>query len=276
MLAETGTTEGAPPAGAPAAEGASATERAAVLDRLWQHFTATRDDAVRRQLADLYYPLVKHVARTMRATLSRRAELDDLEGYGAEGLLDAIDRYDPARGIRFPTFAAHRIRGAVIDGLRSADWAPRSLRRRERDIAQNHAWLSSANGRAPTEEEEAAGLGISVDALRTRKHQIAAARVASMEDQRGPDRAAGVEPPDSSEEPLAVYLTNEMSEAVRAALLRLDERERVVVTLSFDGGLTLAEIGETLGVTESRACQIRARALSRLRAYFRSQGLAPG
>jgi len=264
MLAETRTAEGAPAAGA------------ADLDQLWQRFIATGDATARRQLADLYYPLVKHVARTVRSSLSRRAELDDLEGYGAEGLLDAIDRYDPARGIRFPTFAAHRIRGAIIDGLRSVDWAPRSLRRRERDIAQNHAWLSSTRGRAPTEEEEAAGLGITVEALRTRKQQIVSARVGSMDDQGGGERPTGAEPPDSSEEPLAVYLTNEMSEAVRQALLRLDERERVVVTLSFDGGLTLAEIGETLGVTESRACQIRARALSRLRAYFRSQGLGPG
>lgn len=265
MLAETRTVDDA-----------AAAERSAALDRLWAQFIANRDDGARRQLADLYYPLVKHVAGTFRATLSRRAELDDLEGYGAEGLLDAIDRYDPGRGIRFPTFAAHRIRGAIIDGLRSADWAPRSLRRRERDIAQNHAWLSSTQGRAPTEEEEAVALGISLDALRARKQQIASARIASMEERTGPDRVGAIEPADSSEEPLAVYLTNEMSEAVREALLRLDERERVVVTLSFDGGLTLAEIGQTLGVTESRACQIRARALSRLRAYFRSQGLGPG
>lgn len=271
MLAETGA------AATTTAPVSTAADRAAELEELWSRLIGQRDDAARRQLADIYYPLVKHVARSLSTGLSRRAELDDLEGYGAEGLLDAIDRYDPGRGIRFPTFAAHRIRGAIIDGLRGTDWAPRSVRRRERDITQNHAWLSATHGRAPTEDEEAAALGISVTALRARKQQIASARVTFMEDhQNGAEPASAGLAGDGTDEPLAVYLTNEMSEAVRAALLRLDERERVVVTLSFDGGLTLAEIGQTLGVTESRVCQIRTRALSRLRAYFRSQGLAPG
>ena len=219
-----------------------------------------------------YYPLVRHVARRVAASLSHQVELGDLEGYGAEGLLDAVDRFDAALGAQFTTFAAHRIRGAIYDGVRRTDWAPRSVRRREREIRANYAELCAEHGREPTEAEEAGALGVAIDILRSAKGRIDETYVGSLDSAR-PDTSAP-EPPDLDDEPLAVCVANETSEALRSWIGTLDERERMVTALSFGEGLTLAEIGARLGVTESRVCQIRTGAIKHLRAYARAQGLA--
>lgn len=240
---------------------------------LWTSYHSQHDAATRDALVTTYYPLVKHVARRIAASLSHQVELDDLEGYGAEGLLDAVDRFDTARGAQFATFAAHRIRGAIYDGIRSTDWAPRSIRRKEREIQANYGWLCTEHGRVPTEEEEAGALGVPVDVLRTSKSQISDAQVGSLESRMIADPSRRSEPRDADAEPLAICVANEASHALRAGIAMLDERERTVTTLSFDEGLTLAEIGARLGVTESRVCQIRSGAIKRLRAYARAQGL---
>ena len=241
------------------------------------------DDLVRRQriekargargeLVAAYFPLVQHVARRLAATLSDRVEVGDLEGYGAEGLLEAIDRYEVGHGAQFTTFAAHRIRGAIYDGLRAADWAPRSVRRRSREINENLSYLSIEYGRAPTEEEEAKALGIGIPALRTSKARIHGAEIASL-DQRvaGPDHGAGREPQDPTAEPASAYLEREQHRALREGVQRLNDRQRRVTQLSFEEGMTLAEIGRLLGVTESRVCQIRTSALRQLREHVRAE-----
>lgn len=241
---------------------------------LWRAYKHDGDRTARERLVHLYYPLVKHVARGMASSLSRQADVDDLEGYGAEGLIDAVDRFDPDRGVQFPTFAAHRIRGAVYDGIRASDWVPRSVRRKARELQEVDAELAAAQGRAPTEEEQAAALDVKISVLRMSKAQIAAAQVASLElhDAMGGEVAAGG---DAAAEPLSAYLAQETRSLVQTAMYRLPERERAVAAMSFGEGMTLAEIGRTLGVTESRVCQIRASALSRLRIYMASQGLGP-
>lgn len=241
---------------------------------LWRAYKHDGDRTARERLVHLYYPLVKHVARGMASSLSRQADVDDLEGYGAEGLIDAVDRFDPDRGVQFPTFAAHRIRGAVYDGIRASDWVPRSVRRKARELQEVDAELAAAQGRAPTEEEQAAALDVKISVLRMSKAQIAAAQVASLElhDAMGGEVAAGGE---DAAEPLSAYLAQETRSLVQTAMYRLPERERAVAAMSFGEGMTLAEIGRTLGVTESRVCQIRASALSRLRIYMASQGIGP-
>ncbi len=243
---------------------------------LWDELRRGDSRSARDRLAQLYYPLVRHVARKVAASLSNQAELDDLEGYGAEGLIGAIDRFDPGRGVQFPTFAAHRIRGAIYDGIRNTDWVPRSVRRKAREIQDAQADLCASYGRQPTEEEVAKALDLEVRTLRSSKAQVATAYVSSLEghtahaeDGRSPELH------DPAVEPLAAYLSREAAHTVRAAMGRLTERERTVAALSFGEGMTLAEIGRTLGVTESRACQIRSSALSRLRVYMRSQGMGP-
>ncbi len=259
----------------PAGEGRVAEDgRSAELARLWEAFGSSGDPGARKSLVTAYYPLVRHVARRVAASLSHKVELDDLEGYGAEGLLDAVDRFDASRGAQFSTFAAHRIRGAIYDGVRRTDWAPRSLRRREREIHANFADLCTEHGREPTEAEEAGALGVAVGILRSSKGQISGAYVGSLEAVRPGTTTAPPEPPDPDDEPLAVCVANETSEALRSWIGTLDERERTVTALSFGEGLTLAEIGARLGVTESRVSQIRTGAIKQLRAYARSQGLA--
>jgi RNA polymerase sigma factor for flagellar operon FliA len=239
------------------------------LEELWRRHRDARDRAAREALVAAYYPLVQHVARRLGASLSDRVELGDLEGYGSEGLLDAIDRFEFGRGAQFTTFAAHRIRGAIYDGLRAADWAPRSVRRRSREINDNLSYLSIEYGRAPTEEEEANALGIGLGALRSSKARIAGAEIASL-DQRisGSEAVPGREPSDPSAEPDALVVEREQVRAVSEGVRTLSDRQQTVTQLSFGEGMTLAEIGRLLGVTESRVCQIRAAAIRQLRAHL--------
>ena len=253
--------------------GSALGDRAGVAG-LWALYREHRDERSRGALVTTYYPLVKHVARRVAASLPHRIEIGDLEGYGAEGLLEAVDRYDETLGAQFATFAAHRIKGAIYDGIRSTDWAPRSIRRKEREIGANFGWLCTEHGRQPTEAEEASALGVDVGSLRSSKRQIANARVGSLESRLVAEISGDCEPCDPDGEPLAIWLASETRETLRAGIGLLDERQREVTVLSFGAGLTLAEIGERLGVSESRVCQIRSGAIKRLRAYARAQGLA--
>lgn len=232
---------------------------------LWRNFKRNNDRAARERLVHLYYPLVKHVARSVAPTFFRHAAVDDLEGYGSVGLIDAIDRYDPDRGVQFSTFAVHRIRGAIYDGIRAADWVPRSVRRKAREMHQAQSELYALHGRQPTEQEEAEALEMSVAALRSGKMQVAAAGLSSLDGIAGED-TFGSEPPAGDDlDPLGAYLAREKRQAVRTAVARLSERERTVAVMSFGQGMTLAEIGRTLGVTESRVCQIHSQLRKRLR-----------
>jgi RNA polymerase sigma factor for flagellar operon FliA len=208
----------------------------------------------------------------MLASLSSHVSMDDLEGYGAEGLIDAVDRYDPARGVQFSTFASYRIRGAIYDGIRAEDWVPRSVRRKARELDRSRAALAAAQGEQPTEDEEASALEISVAALRAWKSQAALAQLTSLDYETAPEHVPSPEVV-ATQEPLAAYLVEEERQAVNRAIARLPERERSVVSMSFGAGLTLAEIGQRLGVTESRVCQIRTAALKRIRVYLRSAGV---
>lgn len=259
---------------APGPHSASPDDQAERLEQLWQRHRHEGDRSARQELIATYYPLVRHVARKLASALPQRVEIGDLEGYGAEGLVDAVDRFEFGRGAQFTTFAAHRIRGAIFDGLRAADWAPRSVRRRAREINDNYSYLSIEHGRAPTEDEEADALGIGIDALRASKAKIAGADVCSL-DQRvsSSDSSVGMEPPDYDVEPGAVYALKERSRALEEGVRTLSARERQVTQLSYGEGMTLAEIGRLLGVTESRVCQIRSSAIRQLREYVYEEGV---
>ena len=252
------------------------TTAALSIDELWKRWEERRDLPTRNQLAQHYFPLVKHVTRQMAATLSSRADVDDLEGYGAEGLLDAIERFSISRGVQFSTFAAYRIRGAIYDGIRANDWVPRSVRRREREVKANTAWLSARFGREPSESEEASSLGVTLGVMRSIKDQIVQAGVTSIHaGHMSEDGREEVEIPDRTAGPLEVFLSQEMTEALAEAVARLTEREQIVVALSFNEGKTLAEIGRLFDVSESRVSQIRSGALRSLRNYLDAKGLVP-
>jgi RNA polymerase sigma factor FliA len=249
--------------------------RADELDQLWRRWREHNDLAARNRLATLYYPLVRNIARMMVRSLAGRADLGDLESYGAEGLLGALERFDPERGFDFSSFAAYRIRYAILDGVRGADWVPRSVRDHERRLRSVEDDSYANVGRAPTRDEQAEVLGISRDELErvrtlTQRSVVTSISAVPVDDDGYGERDLVSEVFD----PLAAAESAEVMELVREGLQRLPERQRTVIVLSLDGGETLAEIGRRLGVTESRACQIRTMGLRSLRSYLVERGLS--
>jgi RNA polymerase sigma factor FliA len=218
------------------------------VEELWQGYKATGDLELRNRLVVQYSPLVKYVAGRVRSGLPQSVEQSDLISEGVIGLIDAIDRFEPERGLQFQTYAVPRIRGAMVDSLRSSDWVPRSLREKKRDIERAQASLETRLGRTPSDAEVAAELGIAVSDLREAYRKMSYTNVASI-DELGVSDELVPHAPDGSGDP---DLGPELLEAVHT----LPERDRIIVALYYFEGLTLAEIGQVLGVTESRVSQL--------------------
>jgi len=212
---------------------------------LWRDYATTGD---RGPLLLHYAPLVKYVAGRLRSGLPASVEMADLVSYGIFGLIDAIDKFEPGRGIKFKTYATFRIRGAILDELRNIDWVPRSVRTKMRDVERAHGSLQMRLNRTPTESEVAAELKITVADLRKLSSEIAFASLVPLDDIRYADR------PDDALE------AAERAKAVAAAIEGLREREREVIDLYYYRGLKLTEIGQKLGVTEARVSQLHTRA----------------
>jgi RNA polymerase sigma factor FliA len=229
------------------------------VDLLWRRFKDDGDKDARDRLVLQYSPLVKYVAGRVRSGLPSTVEQADLVSDGVIGLMDAIDKFDPDRGLQFQTYAVSRIRGAIVDGLRASDWVPRSIREKIRDINAAQAGLERQLGRAPQDGEVAAELGITVAELRTMYSQTAYTSVVSFEaatlDDEETPRAA-VDLPGADDDIPPGFL---------AAVRELAERDQIVVALYYWERLTLAEIGQVLGVTESRVSQLHSRATMTLR-----------
>jgi RNA polymerase sigma factor for flagellar operon FliA len=243
------------------------------LEHIWQRWFDSRDPWARDRLIVHYSPLVKFVAGRVGAGLPNSVDPGDLVSAGVFGLIDAVERFDPARGVKFETFAVPRIRGAVFDGLRSLDWVPRSVRSRAREVESAFTDLEGKYGRAPTDEELAAQLKISQTEFQKWLAAIASTTVGPL------DRAlvAGAEPRalsgDVPDSPAAVVEDGEVRRLVKTEVRRLPEREKLVLSLYYDEGLTLAEIGSVLGVTESRVSQIHTKAVLHLRARLSATGV---
>jgi RNA polymerase sigma factor for flagellar operon FliA len=239
----------------------------------WERWFDSRDLAARDKLIEHYSPLVKFVAGRIGAGLPSSVDPGDLVSAGVFGLIDAVERFDPERGVKFETFAVPRIRGAVFDGLRSLDWVPRSVRSRAREVEGAYSNLEGKLGRAPTDEELASHLRISSAEFQRWLSSIASTTVGPL------DRAlaAGAEPRslagETPESPGALVEESDLRRQVRQEVLRLPEREKLVMSFYYDEGLTLAEIGSILGVTESRVSQIHTKAVLHLRARLSAAGL---
>ena len=225
-----------------------------------------------------YSPLVKYVAGRMSSGLPAHVEEADLISYGLLGLIGAIDRFDPSLDIKFETYAIARIRGSIIDELRTLDWVPRSVRSRARNIERAIRELEAKLSRAPTDEEIAARLGITTDELDESLIDISRSSIAALDELWSTagegdqvslldmlEDPESIRPEEALDEP-------EVREALADAISRLPEREKLVVTLYYYEELTLREIGEVLGVTESRVSQLHTKAVLRLRS--RLQGAA--
>jgi RNA polymerase sigma factor for flagellar operon FliA len=239
-----------------------------VIDDLWSSFKADGDTAVRERLILHYSPLVKYVAGRVGAGLPRSVDQNDLASYGLFGLIDAIDKFEPERGFKFETYAINRIKGAILDELRALDWVPRSVRSRSRLIETGVAELEHRLQRAPTEEELADHMDMSVDELQSALAEIGRTGIAALDEMVGSDSSTTVgdmlaDP--GSVSPEAAVQVEETREGLVEAINKLPERDRLVITLYYYESMTLSEIGEVLGVTESRVCQIHAKTMMSLR-----------
>jgi RNA polymerase sigma factor for flagellar operon FliA len=239
---------------------------------LWHEYRRTGDQALRDRLILTYAPLVKFVAGRLGASLPAHVDEQDLVSYGLLGLIGAIERFDPDREIKFETYAIARIKGAIIDELRSLDWVPRSVRTRAREIERAIAELERTLHRAPTDEEIAAKVGITGEELEDSLAEISRSSMAALDElwtpSAGGDQIALIDTIEDTTGPDPEHSLEqtELKEALGEAIARLPEREKLVVTLYYYEELTLREIGEVLGVTESRVSQLHTKAVLRLKA----------
>lgn len=245
-------------------------ERNADIDKLWADYTQSRSQEARDRLIVQYSPLVKYVAGRVGVGLPRNVEQADLASFGVFGLIDAIEKFDPERGYKFETYAIARIKGAILDELRSIDWVPRSVRSKARNLERAMAKLESENHRAPTDAEVAEEMGITENQLQTTLSQISFVGVAALDEMlsggdRGESVTLGDTVADQGAGPMGVFEVEEMRQILADSINRMPEREKIVLTLYYYEGLTLAEIGRVLSVTESRVCQIHTKAVLQLR-----------
>ncbi len=250
----------------------------AAIAALWREFKETKDPPLRERLILHYSPLVKYVAGRVGAGLPPNIEQADLVSYGIFGLIDAIEKFDITRAIKFETYAISRIKGAIIDELRAIDWIPRSVRYKAREVEKAYAALEARLHRTPTEAEVATELGIALDDLHAIFSQVSFVNVIALDEllnvggERG-DKLSLVDTLEDTkaEDPVAAFESEETKYLLARAINTLPEREKIVVTLYYYEGLTLAEIGQVLGVTESRICQMHTKAVLQLRGKLADQ-----
>lgn len=245
------------------------------VERLWLEYSQDRAPEVRRALIECYAPLARYVVDRLNLKPGPALEYEDLLSQAVIGLIAAIERFDPSRGIKFETYAYHRIRGAVIDMLRQLDWLPRAVRQKEARLAQAFARLEERLKRPPSDNEVARELGLSLEELDTLAHEVALQAVHSLDDAVALQHCEAVTIADlvADEDapcPQAELERRTEQEMLAQAIAVLPGSERTVIGLYYYEGLTLKEIGRVLGVTESRACQIHGKAVIRLRAHIQS------
>jgi RNA polymerase sigma factor for flagellar operon FliA len=242
------------------------------LQDLWRRYKSNGDERARERLVVAYSPLVKYVAGRIGSGLPGHVEEADLISYGLGGLISAIERFDPGRDIRFETYAIARIRGAIIDELRTLDWVPRSIRARAREFERVNTRLEARLHRAPTDEEMASALEISVEELQETLLAISNSTIVALDELWTVSDSSGDQvslldtlPDDDAEDPQALVERSSFRDRVADAIVALPEREKMVIALYYYENLTLREIGEILGVTESRVSQLHTKAVLRLR-----------
>ena len=240
---------------------------------LWTAYRSepTRD---RRDRLILHYsPLVKYVAGRVGGGLPQNIEQADLVSYGIFGLIDAIERFELDRGYKFETYAISRIKGAILDELRSIDWVPRSVRAKAREVERAFSKLEAALGRSPSDSELAEALGCTEAQLQATLSQVSLTGVAALDEmlgERSDYTTLGETIPDSSDGPGALFEMSEMRGQLAEAIERMPEREKMVLTLYYFENMTLARIGDILNVTESRVSQIHTKAVLQLRSRLQA------
>ena len=240
-------------------------------EQLWKDYRQGGSDTAREKLIVGYSPLVKYVAGRVAIGLPPNVEFDDLVSYGIFGLMDAIDKFDPERGIKFETYAIARIRGAIMDGLRGNDWIPRSVRQKAKSLEKICIELEHRLGRYATDQEISDSLHIPIEEFYRLLNEVSCTTLSSLDEiwlTKNPEdenvRVLDLVENEDSTDPVKQIEIAELKEALAKAIDALSEREKTVITLYYYEGLTLKEIGETLSISESRVSQIHTKAIFRL------------
>ncbi len=241
-------------------------------EELWVEYQKTRDPAIREFFIKQYAPLIKYVAGKVAVGMPSNVEFDDLVGFGVFGLLDAIDKFDPDKNVKFKTYAVTRIRGSIFDELRSIDWVPRSVRQKTREIEDAIVRLEAKLGRTASDTEIAGAMGISEGEFQQTLYKISGTSIMSLNDvwYSGDDSERisigdSIESP-SSLNPDVIVEREEIKRVIVESINELPEKEKMVLVLYYYEDLTLKEIGQVLNVTESRVSQLHTKANLRLRA----------
>lgn len=249
-----------------------------VVTELWDEYHADPTRSARDRLILHYSPLVKYVAGRVAVGLPQNVEQSDLVSYGIFGLIDAIEKFDQGRGFKFETYAISRIKGAILDELRSIDWVPRSVRAKGRAVERAFSKLEARLKRSPTEAELAAELDMTDSQLQAVLGQLSLTGVAALDEMlgdRGDATTLGDTIPDSGDSPGALLERSELRGQLAEAIERMPEREKMVLTLYYFENLTLSQIGEVLGVTESRVSQIHTKSVLQLRSRLQAAQREP-
>ena len=235
------------------------------ITKVWDVYTKTNDPAAKETLILHYSPMIKYVVGKMSIYVGGALDFDDLVSYGIFGLIDAVEKFDGHKGVKFETYASLRIRGAVIDGLRSLDWVPRTLRQKSRQLEETYNKLESDLGREPTNEEIGNHMGLTAQEVEEEINKSSLISLVSFDDYLESNHEAA-EPGDSEDElPENIYDQKELKQTLMTAIESLTEKERLVVTLYYFEELTLKEISKVMEVSESRVSQIHSKAMLKLR-----------
>ena len=245
----------------------------AVLDnkeRLWIEYSHKKSSVIREQIIIEYVPLVKVVAGRLSIYLGSNVEYDDLVSYGIFGLIDAIDKFDYGKGIKFETYASLRIRGSILDQIRKMDWIPRSVRQKQKSIDAAIRKLETEIGPNYTDDDIARELGISEDEYINWVGQTNVSNISSLEDfmEQGNEVKTSSNPTYMKIEPENVAMEKEVKESLMSAMDALSEKEKNVVLLYYYEELTLKEISKVMEVSESRVSQLHSKALKKMRTYL--------
>ncbi|NLX63465.1 MAG: FliA/WhiG family RNA polymerase sigma factor [Clostridiaceae bacterium] len=245
---------------------------ASVIQRqqeLWKLYSETKDQSIKEQLIIEYADLVKYVAGRLSIYFGSNVEYDDLVGYGVFGLIDAIDKFDLSKKVKFETYASLRIRGAIIDAIREQDWAPRSLRKKCKELERTYYELENELGHSASDQEVADRLGITLDEFNKLLQEVNISQMISLEDYLEQNHETGLGPFSMQQEsglPEQRLEMIELKEILADTIDKLPEKEKMVVTLYYYEELTLKEISLIMNVSESRISQLHTKAIMRMRA----------
>lgn len=237
------------------------------INQIWKQYIETKDSVAKEKLIIEYAYLIKYVAGRLSIYFGSNVEFDDLVGYGAFGLIDAIEKFDITKGVKFETYASFRIRGSIIDSIRDLDWVPRSLRQKNKELERVYVEIENEVGHSATDKEVAEKMGISMAEFYKLLNDVNVSSMMSLEEfmEQNYERGLEILSDNTEDKPEAALENVEIKELLIDAIDKLPEKEKAVITFYYYEELTLKEISAIMNVTESRISQLHTKALLRMR-----------